>query len=189
MSRGPQDHEFAPNEGVKLPRIQDGVFDQTFQETKERENSRSLWEEEGEIFLQENQALANWCISFSLSTGREGLVGLYARVFHRILRKQAEADAMSEDISTFDQYQLPRVLGDEEGETDPETVLPVYYAKSNKEFGVRTLKLIEEENPEIILWLSRRVPEDAKSAGVVSLICGMYWLLKYHSKPREEKKT
>lgn len=183
MSRSPfeEPFEFAPNPGVPLPEIKKEIFDQTYNKTKEQ--SRSFWEGENRVLWRENSALAKWSANFRLGTERTGLVQLQGIVLYRLLRKQAESTAMTDDPEMYEKPLLPRVLGDEENDPNPEIALPFQRA-SNQEFISQVLNMIADDNPALYNWITERA--DASVPDTRALICGMYWLLKYHSKPREE---
>ena len=193
MSRFQQ--EFAPNPGLPLPRISEDTVQQTLHDVKsaaqEERTFTAFMEKEMQVLDSENEALAEWLKAYVAPHGDEEMrFEMITRVlvYYRALRKQAEGEALNTgDFDAPEKSFLPIVLGAEDNiesqwPWDPSDALPFSRAQ-DEHFVAFMFTLIQEENPAIFNGLKANGPDDPVSQA----ICGMYWLLKYHSKPRQKK--
>lgn len=188
MSRSPEG-EFPPNPGLPLPIITLDTAKQSFHEADRLgRDGKTFTAQEDPIFGHENPLLREWLIRIAetYATQLDMRAGntswISGLVTYRMLRKQAESDAMKPDAEDIDpdftvvgEPLLPTVHGGD--------ILP--FEKINNPVFIQFMTtLIAVKDPVLHDYLIHKPSDPVRTA----TICGLYWLLKFHSKPREEKK-
>ncbi len=191
MSRSPHEGAFAPNQGVPLPIVMPMTREQTrhhYQRAVQKGGQAIVdtYNEDAKT-IESDQELTTWineykkqCIGADVSEiEMVDTFGLPVVMLYRLLYKQAEADVMNENSGATDVYVLPLVKPGALAELSPDEAKTADFISS-------MLILMEEDGNHLLReWIEDFPGYMQRAKGV---ICGMYWLLKYHSKPREEKK-
>lgn len=173
------EHEFAPNPGVPLPVVTKDTIDSyvaVLEESKGK-SSEHFWDELA-IIGDQNPPLRDWviqCLKFAGSDMRfAAQISFGVQSVHYLLRMQAEINEESELFLPF----LPVVLDDAIDKLPPSQVFAEeFIERMQQEMG-------KDEQHMLRKFLKGITHPLAKAAA-----CAVYWLLKYHSKPRDEKKS